>query len=263
MQEADPLKTDGIDGDVRQYLSSIGHVFVDFDDDESGCVSHGVTIEGSKYFVKHVATPRGAETQARAISVHSAVQHTCLVKPLHNISGQRGPIIVYPWIDGVRLRERPKTRELPINQVLDAIYAVIDVHLSVEKAGFVSIDLYDGNMLYSDRMHLIDVDEYETSPFTLREERTKGSPRFMAPEEFQTGSILDARTTVFQLGRTTAVLLDPSFGRSLDRAPAFASVVGRATQAEPNARYPTVREFASAWLHVRQQHDRQWVGLHD
>ena len=257
MAEEHLLKTDGIDGDVRRYLCSIGEVFADFDDDEAGCIAHGVSIDGARYFVKHVVTPRGAETQARAMAVHSAVRHPTLVTRLHAVNGQGGPILVYPWVDGVRLRETRLTGQLLIIPVLDAIYAIIDVHLAVDQAGFVSIDLNDGNLLYTDRVHLIDVDEYETSPFTLREERTKGSTRFMAPEEFHKGSIMDARTMVFQLGRAAAVLLDPPHGRSFERAPSFASVVECATQAEPNRRYQTVRDLADGWLESRQLHDRE------
>ena len=251
MPETDPLKLDRIEGDVRTHLRSIGLVFADFEDRESGCIAHGVAIEGARLFVKHVVSPRGAETQARAIAVHGAVRHPNLVPLLQVIQGRRGPILVYPWIDGARLRESHRTAALETAAVLEAIGALIDLHVAIEDAGFVSIDLYDGNLLYTDRVHLIDVDEYERAPFILPTERTKGSTRFMAPEEFHKGSILDARTMVFQLGRTAAVLLDPPHGRSVARAPAFEGVIARATQADPADRYQSVRDLAKAWREVR------------
>ena len=34
-----------------------------------------------------------------------------------------------------------------------------------------------------------------------------GSSRFMAPEEFERGALIDERTNVFTMGRTAAVLL--------------------------------------------------------
>jgi hypothetical protein len=78
------------------------------------------------------------------MAVHSAVRHSALVPLLHVIRGRHGPILVYPWVDGVRLRGSRRTSELPIHAILAAIYALIDVHLAVERTGFVSIDLYDG-----------------------------------------------------------------------------------------------------------------------
>jgi serine/threonine-protein kinase len=84
--------------------------------------------------------------------------------------------------------------------VLGAIEEVIELHAAIDEAGFVSIDLYDGNMLYDDRIHMIDVDEYRPSPHVLDADRTLGSTRFMAPEESRRGATLDSRTTVFQLG---------------------------------------------------------------
>ena len=43
-----------------------------------------------------------------------------------------------------------------------------------------------------------------------------GSSRFMAPEEFELGTTIDERTTVFTLGRTAAVLMSDN---SLEREP--------------------------------------------
>lgn len=257
MPGLDLLKIEAIDGDVRRRLGMIGDVFADFGDDEADCIAHGVAIDGSRYFVKHVVRPRGVQTQARAMAVHAAVRHPTLVPILHDISGSSGRILVYPWIDGAPLRESRRTGQLPVDEVLTAIDAVIDVHLAIEAAGFVSIDLYDGNLLYTDRVHLIDVDEYEPSPFTLEEERTRGSTRFMAPEEFRKGSTLDSPTMVFQLGRSAAVLLDPPHGSNLQRAPEVRHVIERATQSAPGGRHQTVRDLADAWLRVRQQQRQQ------
>ena len=245
------LSTIEIDGHVWAALSSMGEIFIDFGDNESGCIAHGVSVEGRRYFVKHVVGPRGAEAQARAIAVHGAVRHPTLVPLLHVIRGCKGPILVYPWIDGERLRRNRLTAQLPLSEVLDAVEAIIDVHVAIERAGFVSIDLYDGNLLYSDRIHLIDIDEYERAPFRLTAERTLGSTRFMAPEEFSRGSILDSRTMVFQLGRAAAVLLDPPEGATLERTPALAPLVARATMPDPEARYQTVAELAKAWRRKR------------
>jgi hypothetical protein len=241
-----------IAGDVRARLAVLGDVFADFLDDESGCIAHGVEIEGQRYFVKHVVSSRGVEAQARAMAVHAAVRHPTLVPLLHTIMGGQGPISIYPWIDGVRLRQSRLTAKLPISSLRHALGAIIDVHAAIERAGFVSIDFYDGNLLYSDRIHLIDVDEYQPSPFTLSNDRTPGSTRFMAPEEFCRGAILDSRTMVFHLGRAAAILIDPPTGTNLDRMRAVIPLVEQATKPEPDKRYQTAAEFAVAWNRIRK-----------
>jgi serine/threonine-protein kinase len=176
------------------------------------------------------------------------VQHETLVAPVRVATGDAGPIIVYPWVRGEKLRMNPMVKGLSTAARLAAIESVIEVHALINNAGFVSIDLYDGNLLYDDRVHVIDIDEYRVVPFVVDAERTLGSTRFMAPEEFRRGATLDRRTTVFQLGRTAAVLFDPPQGLLRDRLPpALVHLVARATAAAPNDRYDDASALLRAW----------------
>lgn len=156
-----------------------------------------------------------------------------------------GPILVYPWIDGQPLRHSLQMTTRPLSVVLRAIHDIVDVHKAIEAAGFVSIDLYDGNLLFGEKIWLIDVDEYRQKPYVLDAPRTLGSTRFMAPEEFVQGSILDSRTMVFQLGRAMAVLLDPPSGQVADRCPELSPIIARATEADPVRRYQKVEEMSA------------------
>ena len=83
--------------------------------------------------------------------------------------------------------------------------------------------------------------------------RMFGSSRFMAPEEFQLGALLDQRTTVFTLGRlvrhfTTRLTEDASCFAGPD---ALAAVIAQAVQPAQEDRFPTVAAFASAWQSAR------------
>jgi serine/threonine-protein kinase len=237
-----------VDGDVRTLLAELGEVFVAFDDDESGCLVTGVSTESGQWCVKHAVSERGAAAQARGLAVHSAVQHAALVGPVHVAAGEHGPIIVYPWIRGEGLRMNPMVGELPIAARLAAIESIIEVHALINDAGFVSIDLYDGNLIYDDRIHVIDIDEYRPVPFVLDVNRTPGSTRFMAPEEFRRGATLDRRTTVFHLGRMAAVLFDPPEGIRREHVPlALARIIERATAGDPNTRFGDAGALLYAW----------------
>ena len=82
-----------------------------------------------------------------------------------------------------------------------------------------------------------------------------GSTRFMAPEEFGRGAVIDKRTTVFTLGRAISIFLGDG---SLD-APAFrgtdaeyAAMTG-ACRKDPAERFENVAALAEAW---QADHDR-------
>ncbi len=239
-----PLPFKAIPGDVRGYLAEAGSVFADLGDGEFGCRGLGYACGVHRYFIKFAVDDRGLASQRRALAVHSRVQHPTLIPLIQGLDGDLGPILVFPWVDAAPLRGSRRMAAAPLSEVLRAISDLIDAHKAIEAAGFVSIDLYDGNLLYSDRIWLIDVDEYRPQPFILDGPRTLGSTRFMAPEEFRRGSSLDSRTMVFQLGRAMGVLLDPPSGEVSDRCPALTPVIARATAPDPAGRYQTVADFA-------------------
>jgi serine/threonine protein kinase len=78
-----------------------------------------------------------------------------------------------------------------------------------------------------------------------------GTDGFMAPE--QTTAVFDARVDVYALGAILARLTDG------DRPAPLASIVGRATSADPAARYATVADLASD---IRRFADGQAVLAH-
>ena len=73
-----------------------------------------------------------------------------------------------------------------------------------------------------------------------------GSTRFMAPEEFERGALIDERTTVFTMGRTAFVCL----GDDIDGA--LGEVVRRACRQEREERYGSMEEFYAAWHQARR-----------
>ncbi|MFD9601272.1 serine/threonine protein kinase [Streptomyces sp. NPDC059970] len=248
------------------YVGGIGTIFRTFADQDSGCTSYGVLVDGQSWFVKTASTPEAVSSLHRAESVHQAVTHSAIVPLLHSFSTQDGLVLVYPWAPGQVLyhptvshhggRAAPGSpmacfRRLPLPLIHAALSAILDAHLTVEQAGFVAVDLYDGCMLYDfedHRMMLCDLDEYRPGPFTLETDRLPGSQRYMAPEEFVRGSVIDIRTTVFNLGRALRLLLDAGDEEEQWRGtPHQLSVIRRATAADPPARFPSVRALADAW----------------
>ena len=99
-------------------------------------------------------------------------------------------------------------RSLPLSDLIPGLDVVFDFHRFAAELGWVAVDFYDGAMIYDFTMQtlrLIDLDNYRDRPFTNEMGRMFGSTRFMAPEEFELGAIIDEVTTVFTMGRVISV----------------------------------------------------------
>ena len=254
-----------IDVAVETYLRSVGGVFRTFPHQDSGTISYGVFADGERWFVKPSTDPSIIASLRRAQRLNTVVQHRALPRLQNAFSIPGGIALVYEWAPGEVLndarftreqRERdptnPHVRSLPVEEILAALDAVFDAHVLMADKGFVASDFYDGCIIYdfeASRTYLCDLDEYREGPFVLDMDRAYGSTRFMAPEEFQRGAVIDQVTNVFNLGRAAAVLLGDGTG-GLDAwkgTDAMCRVVERATLADRMLRHESVEEFVGEW----------------
>jgi serine/threonine-protein kinase len=273
------LDRDTIDRQPEQYLRSIGTVFAEFGarTQDSGNISYGVQIETERFFVKtagRVDDPRPYLGHADRVALlrnaarfSTRVTHAIVPKLLRVIESPVGPLLVYPWLDGELVgarraqRDDPQSafqrfRGLPAAEILRCLDAIYDLHAATARAGWVACDFYDGCLLYdfaAARLWLVDLDTYHEGPFRNEMGRMFGSTRFMAPEEFELGALIDEQTTLFTMGRTALVFLsDGTLDPSAFRGPrALFDVVARACEPERSRRFDTLAAFESAWRAVR------------
>ncbi|MCI0388563.1 MAG: serine/threonine-protein kinase [Acidobacteria bacterium] len=215
------------------FLQSTGQVFAVFDErtQDSGNISYGVLAGARRFFVKTAGMPENSKAHLsheqrvallrNAVSFRQQVNHHSLPKLLNVIESPHGPMLVYEWVPGELLaversrRADPASpfqrfRALPFSDLLTGLNVVFDFHRSAAELGWVAVDFYDGAMIYdfaTQAMRLIDLDNYRDRPFTNEMGRMFGSTRFMAPEEFELGAIIDEVTTVFTRGRVISVFL--------------------------------------------------------
>ncbi len=256
------------------YLRATGSVFATFDarTQDSGNISFGVEADGRRWFVKTAGDPGSSSflSHAERVALLSNAQrlarevpHPALPSLLGVVRSAWGPMLVYDWAAGELLRAPPERRDdaasahhrflrLPLGELTAAIDTILDSHLALCGAGWIACDFYDGSIIYdfaARRTWLIDLDSYHPGPFVNEMGRMFGSTRFMAPEEFERGALIDERTTVFNLGRAISVFLGA--GR-LDR-PRFRGndvqhqVMMRACETDPAARFQSVRDMAQSW----------------
>ncbi len=80
--------------------------------------------------------------------------------------------------------------------------------------------------------------------------RMWGSSRFMSPEEFVRGAVIDERTNVYAMGAAAFVLLGGEKDRSLAKWEAsepLYEVAVKAVEDDRKERFPTVAVFLEAW----------------
>lgn len=251
-------------------MRSIGEIFVTIEGHDSGNVSYGVAVGAERWFVKHTEHAEGIGYLENAIRFHDAISHVAIIPVEGAFRTNHGLATVSPWRDGEILNDPfvpnglpyrharstlSRFRALPAQEILAILDTIIDAHLEVTGRGFVAVDFYDGCILYDFARrvaHLCDLDLYRPGPFLLERDRQWGSRRFMAPEEFQRGAIIDERTTVFTLGRAAFVFLGdgPLGGTSRGQwrvEQELYDVAMRAIAPDPGDRFESVGAFAAAW----------------
>jgi hypothetical protein len=204
---------------------------------------------------------RLGEEFARSAEVANAFAHPALLPVERVIEADDGLALVTAWFDGELLHSPAERRDdpdeafnrfaaLPAAEVAAALDQVIDLHVGLDAAGWVAGDLYDGCLMYdfaNGAITVMDFECYRRGTYVNAVGRLPGSTRFMAPEEHELGATIDARTTVFTLGRMIEVFL--LRGHPDHRA---REVAAHATQPDPAARPASLAAFQDLWREARR-----------
>jgi serine/threonine protein kinase, bacterial len=260
-------------------VAEFGHLTQD-----SGNVSWLVDVGDRRLFVKTAGTgadqPPGApepyfdhagrvEALRNAVLVARSCDHPALPRLLNVVESPVGPALVYEAAEGELVRVPARERDdqassyqrfahLPAERLLGVFDVLIDLHVALAAAGWVAGDLYDGCLIVdfeTDSLKVVDLDGYRRGPSVNDMGRMFGATRFMAPEEFELGAVIDERTTVFTLGRLVwhfATRLTED-AQDFCGPAALAEVVQRAVLMAPPDRYDSVAAFAADWRAARDR----------
>jgi serine/threonine-protein kinase len=203
------------------------------------------TLRQNAVFVKFVPTALYESRARKEIAIAGGRLHPAIIPLRRVVACPDGVLLLYDRAEGETLADseaRARFCALPLAEKLPALNILFDGLAAICDAGWVLVDVYEGNIMYDNaarRIHLFDFDLSEQGDgFALAMERNYGSSRLMAPEEFQKGAWIDQRTNVFNLGRIATLALGE------EAPPALCAVLDTATRAERMHRYATVREFA-------------------
>jgi len=280
------IEIDGISFELKQptfdfnFLHDYGKVFTVFDQNDSGNISFGVKDNDKRYFIK-VA---GAETINKdeklktetvignltyAANVYKDLKHPILINLLDNKRILNGYILVFDWVDGECMNEHwtynkhPKYTDeksafyryirLEPKKLLKSLHEIFEFHKFVLSKNYIAIDFYDGSVMYNfntEETTICDIDLYNKKPFINNMGRLWGSSRFMSPEEYNKGEIIDEVTNVYTMGATAFVFLGGEKDRDFSKwrmGRNLYDVALKAVSQERTNRYQTIKEFIENW----------------
>jgi len=219
-----------------------------------------------RYFIKFAGAPteqyRGSPEDAierlkATVPVYQDLAHCNLVKMIkaENIGG--GFAVVFEWVDGECMgRQYPLSRQrflqLPYSTRLDVFDAILSFHLHVIRKGYVAIDFYDGSIMYdfnANKTIICDIDFYSKAPYINNMGRMWGSSRFMSPEEFEKGAVIDEITNVYLMG-ATAFALFGDYSRTREKwqlSSGLYKVALKAVSYERSQRQQSIQQFIDEW----------------
>lgn len=261
------------------WLEEMGNVFKVFQDQDSGNISFGIEADGIKKFVKYAGAKtmnfKGEPEQAinnlkECVAVYQDLSHPYLVKLLDHFQVGEGYALVFDWFESENLHphwtfppplkynhpESPyfRYKQLPLSDRLKSFQSILEFHVHTEKKGYVAVDFYDGSILYdfeNNETKICDIDLYRKKPLINTMGRMWGSKRFMSPEEFELGAVIDERTNVFNMGAIAFGLFGAELDRSFlkwDAGDTLYNVASKAVRENREERYASVEEFHFYWL---------------
>ncbi|PDY46724.1 serine/threonine protein kinase [Bacillus pseudomycoides] len=266
------------------WFLNLGKVFAVFDQQDSGNICFGIEKNGKRSFVKFAGAKTmeytGDPTEAivnlkQAMLLYEELKHNHLVELINHFEVQNGYVAIFNWFNGECLHshwsfpppvkysnpDSPfyRYKQLSIEKRLISLDHIFSFHVHVEEKNYVAIDFYDGSILYdfeTNTIKICDIDLYKRKPYINTMGRLWGSSRFMSPEEFELGAVIDGKTNVFNMGAIAFALVGGELDRSFTKWEAgkeLYDVAARAVEKSRSQRYASVEEFYLAWEYARNK----------
>ena len=264
--------TDGVPYKLKapfdfSFLSKYGKVFKVFDDQDSGNICFGMANGDNKYFVKfagaptkrsRISTEEAVDRMKKTVPIYRDLAHPALTKLIDAEDTGGGFAMIFEWTDAECMgRQYPQSRErfmrISSEIRLRVFNDILSFHAHAAHKGYVAIDFYDGCIMYDTnigRTTLCDIELYAKTPYNNPIGRMWGSSRFMSPEEFQLGAVIDEITNVYTMGATAFALFGDERDRRFEKwtlKKELFDVAKRAVSDERSQRQQSIKQFIAEW----------------
>lgn len=248
------------------FLVKYGRVFKVFDDQDSGNICFGIDGEDQKLFVKFAGAPTAEYTGTPAdaierlkstLPIYQNVKQASLIKFIGAEEIGNGFAVIFEWADGecmgrMYMESHKNIMCLPVKEKVNIFQSIIVFLRDIAEMGYIAIDFYDGSIMYDREKKITticDIDFFRKSPCINDMGQMWGSPRFMSPEEYELGSVLDEVTNVFTIGQMGFSLFTDS-DRAAENWPLSMEsyqVLMKAISPNREERYDSIAEFGRCW----------------
>lgn len=249
------------------FLSKYGKVFKVFDDQDSGNICFGVADGERKYFVKFAGAPTdraGVSAEEaianlkRTVPIYRDLAHPNLIKYISSEEIGGSFEMVFEWANAECMhpmypRSRKRFLQMPLDIRLQVFDEILAFHAHVARQGYVAIDFYDGSIMYdfgAGKTVLCDIDFYARKPYVNDMGRMWGSSRFMSPEEFTLGAVIDEITNVYTMGATAFALFGDERDRCIEKwklSKDLFDIAKRAVSDERDERQQSIEQLIEEW----------------
>lgn len=253
------------------FIQKYGKVFKIYDGQDSGNICFGVENGENKYFIKFAGAPteqypgRPEEAITRlktTVSVYRDLTHPNLIKFIEAEEIGGGFAMIFEWTDGQCMgrmyqQSRHKFLQMPYNIRLEVFDDILSFHAEVIDKGYVAIDFYDGSIMYDfdeKKTVVCDIDLYSKQPYINCMGRMWGSNRFMSPEEYKVGEIIDELSNVYLMG-ATAFALFSDYHRSFEEwklTEELYKVALKAVSNDRKDRQQSIKQFIKEWKQAQK-----------
>lgn len=248
------------------FLKKYGKVFKVFDNQDSGNICFGIDSGRERYFVKFAGAPtaeyqgelQDAVSRLKAtVPIYQDIRHDTLARFLFAEEVGRGFVMVFEWADGTCMGKQYEDGHrsilaLPVQEKISIFQRIAAFMQCVARSGYVAIDFYDGSILYdanTRKVTVCDMDCFRKSPCINDMGRMWGSSRFMSPEEYEKGAVIDEVTNVYNLAQMAFSLFTDSDRqeRNWPLSKESYAVLLKATSAAREDRFPSIADFIFDW----------------
>lgn len=268
--------TDGVPYKLKapfdfSFLKEYGRVFKVFDDQDSGNICFGMVDEGHRSFVKFAGAPTARACVSageaianlkRTVPVYRDLAHPALISLIEAKETGGGFAMQFEWVDAECMHPMyPRSRKRFMQMTMAMKHRVFDeilaFHTHAARQGYVAVDFYDGSVMYDFGNHktiICDIDFYAKTLYINEMGRLWGSSRFMSPEEFCLGAVIDEITNVYAMGAMAFALFGDENDRCLEKwtaGKALFDVAARAVSDERDQRQQSIEQLTAQWRAAR------------
>ncbi len=248
------------------FLKEYGTVFKVFDDQDSGNICFGTEKNGQRYFVKFAGAPTerygGDPADAvaglkAALPIYRDLKHKNLIEFIDAKKSGGGFAMVFKWVAGDCIgimypASHRRFMRLSSGDRLAVFGDILDFFEYIVSQNYVAIDFYDGSIMYdfeSGKTTICDIDFFRKQPCINDMGRMWGSSRFLSPEEYKLGAVIDEVTNVYTLGAAAFALFGDG-NRTRERWQLngrLFDVASKAVSDERSERQQSIRQLKEEW----------------